>query len=139
MGKYKFGNRSRQALATCDPRLETLAKEVLSLELFDFGITCGYRSQDTQEQLYFEGKTKVHWPDSKHNSKPSSALDFVLYTNGKATYREEDKPGYYMAVGVFRAIAAKQGLKIRCGADWDGDFSVEDQSFHDLPHLEISE
>lgn len=139
MAKYKFGNRSRQALATCDPRLETLAKDVLSLGIFDFGVTCGYRSQDTQEQLYFEGKTKVHWPDSKHNSKPSKAFDFVLYINGSPTWREEDKPGYYMAVGIFKALAIQQGIKLRCGADWDGDFSIEDQGFNDVFHLEIIE
>ena len=23
------------------------------------------------------------------------------------------------------------------GADWDGDFSTNDQSFHDLPHIEL--
>jgi peptidoglycan L-alanyl-D-glutamate endopeptidase CwlK len=134
---FKLGNRSLSHLGTCHTDLQKLAKEVISRNQFDFGITCGYRSQDTQDQLVHEGKSKVEWPNSKHNKRPSQAFDFVLYVNGKATYNEKDKPSYYMAVGYFRAVADELNIKIRCGADWDSDWDVKDQSFHDLPHIEL--
>ena len=132
---YKFGNRSRQALAMVHPDLVKLCNKVLELGLFDFGVTCGYRGQDEQDQLYFEGRSKVKWPNSKHNNKPSQAIDFVLYVNGKVDWDNRDS--WYMAVGVFRGVAAMLGIKIRVGGDFDGDFSTTDQTFFDLPHIEL--
>jgi len=144
MGKYYFGTRSKNNLGNVRQELIELAQEVLDLGLFDFGITCGAREKEEQEKLFFEGRTKVRYPNSKHNVIPGDperekacAFDFVLYVNGKATYEKEDLPSYYMAIGVFIGIAAKKGIKIRCGGDWDGDFDVKDQSFHDLPHVEL--
>ncbi len=133
--KYKFGNTSRQHLATIHPDLQKLAKIVLDLGLFDFGISCGHRGQEAQNALYFEGRSKLKWPNSKHNKRPAEAFDFVLYTNGKVDWNNLN--AWYMAVGVFRGVAATIGIKIRTGADWDSDFTTKDQSFHDLPHIEI--
>lgn len=132
---YKFGNRSRQAIARVHPNLIKLCNKVLELNLFDFGITCGYRGQDAQNQFVFEGKSKVKWPNGKHNQDPSEAVDFILYVNGKASW--DNLNSWYMAIGVFRGVAAMLDINIRVGADWDGDFSTRDQTFHDLPHIEI--
>ena len=85
-------------------------------------------------QVYHEGLSQVKWPDSKHNSVPSNAIDITLYVNGKLSWHNTNS--WYMAIGVFRGVAAMSGLSIRVGADWDGDFSTKDQSLHDLPHIE---
>ena len=134
---YKFGKRSLGHLEQVHPNLVELCHKVLDLQLFDFGITHGHRGQEQQNKLVFEGRSKLSWPDSKHNKHPSHAIDFILYINGKPTYDPKDHAGYYMAVGVFRAVAASLNLKIRVGADWDGDFSTQDQSFNDLVHLQL--
>lgn len=134
---YKFGHQSLNELAQAHPDLVDLCQKVLDLQLFDFGITCGFRTYEAQNRLFFEGRSKVRWPDSKHNSRPSNAIDFILYINGKPTYDPKDHAGYYMAVGVFRAVAAGMDLPIRVGADWDGDFSTQDQTFNDLVHIEL--
>jgi hypothetical protein len=34
-------------------------------------------------------------------------------------------------------VAEETGVDIRWGGDWDGDRSLEDQTFHDLPHFEV--
>jgi peptidoglycan L-alanyl-D-glutamate endopeptidase CwlK len=34
-------------------------------------------------------------------------------------------------------IAAKMGIKIRWGGDWDRDEELHDQTFFDLPHFEL--
>ena len=33
--------------------------------------------------------------------------------------------------------AAKQGIEIRTGMDWDGDGDYRDQTFDDLVHVEV--
>lgn len=118
------------------PDLIRLAEAVLDLGLFDFGISCGHRGKDEQEQLYFEGRSKVKWPNSKHNTDPARAMDIVLYVNGRVDWN--NSASWYMAIGVFRGIAASLGISIRVGADWDGDFSIKDQRFNDLPHIELT-
>lgn len=132
---YTFSKRSMANLETCCPELYSLATEVMKLQLFDFGITCGHRTKEDQDVAFHGGKSALKYPNSKHNSYPAEAFDFVLLVNGKVDWN--NKPAWYMAVGVFRGVAAKLGIKIRCGADWDGDFSAEDQNFHDLPHIEL--
>ncbi len=136
---YKFGSRSKAALIGVHPDLIKLCNAVLALGLFDFGITCGLRDEEEQDKLYFEGRSKVKWPDSKHNpdyeTGLAEAVDYVLYVNGKVDWN--NTKSWYMAIGVFRGVAATMGIKIRTGGDWDGDFSTKDQSFFDLPHLEL--
>lgn len=132
---YKFSNKSIDKINSCDERLQDLIHEVLSLQLFDFAVIHGYRGEDEQNDLVAKGYSKLKYPNSKHNKKPSQAFDFMLYLNGQAELNK--KESYYMAVGVFRAIAAKNGLKIRVGADWDGDFDTKDQTFNDLMHIEL--
>ena len=132
---YKFSTRSLTNLYTCNHKLQNLAFNVMELQLFDFGISCGKRTEEEQNQLYFEGRSGLKYPQSKHNKKPSEAFDFVLYVNGKVDWN--NKSSWYMAIGVFRAMGEKLNIPIRCGGDWDGDFSTSDQRFHDLPHIEL--
>jgi len=39
--------------------------------------------------------------------------------------------------GFIKGVAASMGIKLRIGADWDGDFDTNDQNFHDIVHFEI--
>jgi len=138
---YNFSTRSKDNLFNVHPKLVTLAYRVLRHGLFDFGVTCGERPKEEQDKAVFEGRSKVEFPNSKHNIAKgvrdvAEAMDIILYINGKGTYKERDKPSYYMALGVFLGIASEMGIRIRCGGDWDRDFSVTDQNFHDLPHIE---
>ena len=83
---------------------------------------------------YDQGKSKLKFPSGKHNSLPSTAVDIAPYP---IVWSDHDK---------FRALANRVigiglalGIKLRWGGDWDGDLSFKDQTFHDLPHLEIEE
>ena len=62
---YKFGKRSRGNLSTCDEKLQEVFNEVI--KYVDCSILEGHRSEERQEQLYKEGKTKVHYPKGRHN------------------------------------------------------------------------
>ena len=127
-----FGRRSRSNLATCDQRLQDLFNEVV--KYYDCSVTCGHRPEEDQMAAFTEGRSKVEWPNSLHNTLPSKAVDVSPYP-----INWEDMERFYMFVGIVRGIAAKMGIKIRCGADWDGDLTVKDQNFHDLPHFELEE
>jgi peptidoglycan L-alanyl-D-glutamate endopeptidase CwlK len=41
--------------------------------------------------------------------------------------------------GYVKGIAAQQGVPIRWGGDWDGDFALKDNLFNDYAHFEIVE
>jgi peptidoglycan L-alanyl-D-glutamate endopeptidase CwlK len=134
---FKFGTRSKACLETVDPRLHQIALAALANSYVDFGVTTGYRDEDTQNRLYVEGKSKVQYPDGKHNQLPSQAIDIVAYVKGKATY---DIKYYVYLYGLFTGIARSLGYDIRSGLDWDRDGEImTDQKFNDGCHFELVE
>jgi len=126
----KLGPSSVQRLSTCHSDLRLLFSEVA--KYYDLTIICGHRGKEDQEEAFRTGKSKVQFPNSKHNSEPSEAVDAVPYP-----IDWYDKTRLYHFVGFVRGVAAQLGIKIRCGADWDGDFDFKDQNFHDIPHFEL--
>jgi len=122
MQKQRFSKRSENNLATCHELLQKLFHEVIKHE--DCTVLCGYRGEKEQEQAYLEGNSKLKFPESKHNQQPSLAVDVVPYPiDWKNTGR------FYFFAGMVKGIAAKMGIPIRCGAEWE--------SFLDLPHFEL--
>ena len=70
-----FGKRSKQRLATCDERLQKVFNEVI--KHIDCSVLEGHRGQERQDKLYEEGKTKLKFPNGRHNMAPSNAVDFT--------------------------------------------------------------
>ena len=131
--KYAFSKKSLDKLKTCHRDLQTLAHEVMKLQLFDFGIACGFRSKKDQEFAIQQGKSLLK--EGKHNVSPSKAMDVFVVNDGLIEWN--NYPSWYMAIGVFIAVAKQLGIQIRCGADWDGDFDTRDQTFNDIGHIEL--
>lgn len=125
-----FGSRSRKNLDTCHPDLKRLFEEVV--KHFDCSVIQGHRGKEEQDSFYHSGRSKVKFPDSKHNSEPSMAADVAPYP-----IDWDDTARFYMFVGFVRGIASNLGINVRCGADWDGDMEIKDQNFNDLPHFEL--
>lgn len=127
-----FSESSKQKLSECHPHLQRLFEEVI--KHYDCTILCGHRSKDEQDQAFTLGTSKVTWPNSKHNKKPSLAVDVMPYpVNWKDNIRT------YHFVGFVLGVAKTLGIKVRSGADWDGDMDFKDQNFFDLPHWELIE
>ena len=74
----KFGKRSKDRLNTCHEDLVDLFNEVI--KHFDCTVLEGHRGQQLQNRYYNEGKSKVKYPNGKHNASPSNAVDIVPYT-----------------------------------------------------------
>jgi peptidoglycan L-alanyl-D-glutamate endopeptidase CwlK len=125
-----YSRRSLANLQTCHPSLRKIFKEVI--KNYDCTIIQGHRSLEEQDELYRTGKSKLR--KGKHNYIPSLAVDVCPYP---IDWR--DKIRFYHFVGYVKGVADQLGIKIRCGADWDGDNNFKDQTFHDLPHFELLE
>lgn len=128
----KFSNRSSERLNTCDERLVKIFNEVI--KHFDCTILQGHRGAEEQNEYYRTGKSKLKFPQSKHNSYPSKAVDVSPYP-----IDWEDEERFYFFAGFVKGIATSMGIKIRYGGDWDSDNNLHDQTFMDLPHFEIVE
>ena len=126
----RFGRKSKERLASCDPRLQELFNEVI--KYVDCSVLEGHRSKERQNRLYDEGKTKVRYPNGRHNADPSLAVDVTPYP-----VDWEDRERQTLFAGVVLGIARGLGIRIRWGGDWDMDFDVQDNKFDDFPHFEL--
>ena len=126
----RFGRKSKERLASCDPQLQELFNEVI--KHIDCSVLEGHRSGERQNKLYDEGKTKVRYPNGRHNADPSLAVDVTPYP-----VDWEDRERQTLFAGFVLGIARGLGIKIRWGGDWDMDFDVQDNKFDDFPHFEL--
>ena len=126
----KCGTRSRERLDSCHGDLRMVFNEVI--KHVDCSILEGHREKERQNQLYDEGKTKVLYPDGRHNDYPSNAVDVVPYP-----VNWEDRERMTLFAGCVIGVANQMGINLRWGGDWDQDFEVQDNKFDDFPHFEI--
>ncbi|WKT59121.1 hypothetical protein Q2E61_09290 [Microbulbifer thermotolerans] len=129
-GGYSFGEVSQSKLATCHEDLQRLLNE--AIKVVDFSVICGHRGEAEQTAAVRAGASKVQYPNSKHNSLPSLAVDIAPYP---IDWNNAERFAHLQ--GVVRGIAHVMGIKIRLGGDWDMDGDITDQKFTDWPHIEL--
>jgi len=135
---YKFGKRSRKALASAHPDLQNLFNEVIKIH--DCAVIYGHRNEEQQTEMVDKGYSKLNFPNSKHNSNPSMAVDVAPYfTNCKNKIDWNNREKFVHFAGVVKGVAHQLGIKIRWGGDWDNDNELRDQTWMDLPHYELLE
>ena len=126
----KFGRKSRERLNTCESNLQKVFNEVI--KHVDCSVLEGHRSKDRQNKLYEEEKTKVKYPDGRHNRQPSSAVDVTPYP---VDWKDRERQTLF--AGFVIGVASQMGINLRWGGDWDQDFQVVDNRFDDFPHFEL--
>lgn len=129
-----FGQESLNRKRQLHPKLQEILDEGIKHQ--DFTIVCGFRGRKEQELAFSLGNSKKHWPESKHNRLPAVAADLCPYKKG---LQWKNREGFYYLMGLLRGIAISKGIKIRLGVDWDMDGDITDQTFNDLPHIELEE
>ena len=127
---YKFGSRSKKHLVTLDERLQKVLNEVI--KYVDCSIIEGHRSAERQDKLFEEGRTKVKYPNGRHNANPSRAVDVVPYP-----IDWDDRERFHLFAGFVIGIAQSMEIKLRWGGDWNMNFEVDDNNFDDFPHFEL--
>ena len=125
-----FGKSSKNRLSTCDDRLQKVFNEVI--KHVDCSVLEGHREKDRQNKLFKEGKTKVKYPDGRHNRQPSSAVDVTPYP---VDWKDRERQTLF--AGFVIGVASQMGINLRWGGDWDQDFQVVDNRFDDFPHFEL--
>tara|TARA_E500000305_G_C3918212_1_gene186781 strand:+ start:354 stop:692 length:339 start_codon:yes stop_codon:yes gene_type:complete len=100
----------------------------------DVTVLEGHRSVERQAELFRQGKSKLDGSPgkmSKHNHKPSLAVDVAPYP-----IDWQDRERFIACAFFIKGIASQMGIKLRLGADWNGDFRIT-ESFFDAPHFEL--
>lgn len=119
----KFGKKSADKLRSCHKDLILLCESVL--QEMDITILCGFRGEVEQNEAYNTGKSKLNFPQSKHNKSPSLAVDVAPYPIDWSDVEKFKK----MCL-LFEEHAEKLGIDIRLGRDF---------SFRDYVHFELKE
>jgi len=119
---YKFGKRSKERLETLHPDLQKVMNE--AIKIYDFSITCGYRDEETQNNEFGEGDSTKKWPDSKHNSLPSTAVDVCPYP-----VDWEDVEEFFYLAGIIMSVAHCLEIKLKWGGRWTHP--------KDCPHFQL--
>ena len=154
---YEYGSSSLEKLNTCHPDLIKIAQLVIKRTKIDIGISEGHRPVERQQFLYSIGRTIQLYKQpvtnvdgvkkkGKHNYKPSKALDFYVYHPSRSvrTKIAYDTNHLCYIAGIFDSCAKELydrgeiSYLIRWGGNWDQDGVIAyDQSFDDMPHVEL--
>lgn len=133
----RFGTISEYNLSSCSPPLQHLLREAIrrAPKWLDFAVTCGHRNQVDQDKAFRDKASTKQWPNSKHNTLPSRAVDIRPASPFNAK-DWNDKLRFARIIGFIECIAVELGIPIRLGMDWDRDGQSIDETFIDLPHIE---
>lgn len=126
----QFSRTSLSRLRTVHPQLQRLFERIVLN--YDCTVLEGHRGEKAQNRAYDEGRSKLRWPDGKHNAYPSRAVDVAPYPIDWQNLKR-----FYDFAGFVRGVAACMGISIRWGGDWDRDYDLDDQRFNDLVHFEL--
>lgn len=126
MSDYKFSKTSLNRLMLCHQSLMKLIMAAIKTAPFDFSVICGYRNKFDQNQAFVKGTSKVMFPNSMHNKRPSLAVDLAPYP-----IDWKDIERFKILACHIKIVAFTQGIKIAWGGDWD--------NFKDYPHYQLGE
>lgn len=127
----EFSRTSLSRLETCHPDLQRVFGVVV--RHFDCTILEGHRNRARQNRLFETGKSKVQFPESRHNSDPSEAVDAA-----PCPIEWNDRERFHLFAGFVLGVALILGVNLRWGGDWDRDTEVKDNDFDDLVHFELA-
>ncbi len=128
----KFGSRSKKRLEGVHPDLVKVLKNVV--KHFDISVIEGLRSQERQNELLAQGKTRTKF--GKHVK--GLAVDIAPYP---IDWNARDD--FHYLGGFVLGIASQMGIDIRWGGDWSSSSlkqearTTKDNDFDDLVHFEI--
>lgn len=159
---YVFGAASLKKLEGVHPRLVSVATRALAILSEtggpDMRVDCGVRTKAEQRKLYAQGRTDAELRRvgiTEHRGEPKRAkvtwtLESRHFVNKQSGYGHAVDllplpvdwnnlvPFNKVADAMFQA-ARELGVRIRWGADWDGDGNRRERGEGDSPHFELAE
>lgn len=152
-GGFKLGARSIERLNGVKPDLVRVVQRAIEISSVDFTVLEGVRSKDQAYINYGKGRSvsdlaakgvpakyanpkaaKVTWLKDPLSSKhmTGDAVDLAPYPIDWNDLKRFDK----VADAMFKA-AKELGVKIRWGADWNGNGVFREKGESDSPHFEL--
>lgn len=144
---YFFGTESKKNREELEDDLKTIAD--IAIQFWNCSIIDGARELAEQAKNVAKGVSKtLNSKHLKNKRGKAEAMDIMPYPynwakieKGLNAVKQVDGGMEVLEVykfkGFLMGIAAAKGIKVRDGTDWNGDNQFEDQTFHDLPHIEL--
>lgn len=142
---YGLGQKSTELLSKAHPAWTLIIQAALLY--IDIQVVESLRDKDTQNRFAAEGKSKLKYPEGRHNRtldpkfaekslELSDALDLVIHPFG---YTTPGTKAIVYAAGIIRAEAKRLGFTVRWGGDWNSDGAMNDRrgEFYDPWHFEL--
>jgi len=152
---FSFGQQSRDSLSTVHPAMRGICCNALEISPVDITVLEGARTPERQTALYAQGRTtaelladgvtgvqgkpdlaKVTWtlksahiPDASGFSRAVDLAPWPIDWDDLARFDQ-------MALAMLRSASAL-GVRLRWGADWDGDGKLRERGESDSPHFEL--
>lgn len=130
---FAFSAASESRLSELHPDLVRVLRRALSYGVMDFKVTETLRTYDRQVELKQKGLSKTlaskHLPGPDGKARAADIAPWPIDWN--------DSMRFHVLAGLVLAAAAEEGVKVRWGGQWDGEYSRSKQSFNDLPHFEL--
>ena len=120
-----FSAASLAKLATCHHKLQKLARAVI--EDIDIVVICGHRTKVEQDKAFETGHSKLQFPESRHNSYPSEAIDIGPIVNSLIPW--DDHQIWDKLRDIVFAKAKELGIEV----EWGGLFP----HLVDRPHWQL--
>ena len=117
-----FSKVSLERLRSCAEPLQRVAHA--AIKRIDFVVLEGHRDKERQHQAFLDGFSKVDWPDGRHNSMPSEAMDLAPYPIDWGDHKR-----FKTLAMIVLEEAARMGIELEWGGDW--------ANFPDLPHFQL--
>jgi peptidoglycan L-alanyl-D-glutamate endopeptidase CwlK len=118
---------SKKRLSECHPDLILLITEVN--KIYPIQVICGQRGEVEQNKAFAEKKSKLKFPESKHNKSPSLAVDIIPDPDfNPKTVDWNQIEAFKVMLFAVELVAKRLKIKIRLGRDF---------SFKDYPHVEL--
>ena len=108
----RLGRRSMSRLKGVDPRLVSVLKKVV--KYYDITVIEGLRSQERQNELLAQGKSKTKF--GKHCK--GLAVDIAPYNYKTRKIDWENRDDWHYLGGFVLGVSAIMGVNVRWGGDW---------------------
>tara|TARA_R100001509_G_scaffold44585_1_gene24224 strand:- start:6016 stop:6471 length:456 start_codon:yes stop_codon:yes gene_type:complete len=149
---FKLSERSLGKLEGVNDSMKLVVMKAITLTKIDFGVICGLRTQEEQEELVAKGASKT----MKSRHLTGDAVDLMCYLGSRGSW---ELNLYDDVADAMKQAAQDEGVGIRWGAawqipdirEWDGTMeeamnayvdlrrSEGRRPFIDAPHFELSE
>jgi peptidoglycan L-alanyl-D-glutamate endopeptidase CwlK len=135
-----FSKTSQTRLDTCAEPLRRLFQEVV--QSWDCTILEGERTPEQQAINVRKGVSKTllskHIPAAGAQSRAVDVAPFPLaWPDRQAPNYAKALARFYFFGGYVLGVAARLGIPVVWGGDWDGDHDIHEQDFDDLVHWEL--